>query len=69
MQFEITSFTCSIRSENVKLRWFYHFLSADLFSDMDDEVLLIDLRSPDKNMQNNFEHLTENMCNIQAATR
>ena len=49
-----------------KVTGFYHFSSVDLLSEMDDEVLLIDLRSPDKNMQINFQHLTENSCNSQA---
>jgi len=41
---------------------------SDLLSEMDDEVLLIDLRSPDKNMQIHFQHLTENSCNSQATS-
>ena len=55
-----------LKKGKCKVTGLYHFYSVDLLSEMDDEVLLIDLRSPDKNMQINFQHLTENSCNSQA---
>ena len=65
MQFVITSSFLFLKKGKCKVTGFYRFYSVDLLSEIDDEVLLIDLRSPDKNMQINFQHLTENSCNSQ----